>query len=207
MLMPSRRLAITTALWLALFGLTLALSSLTGVHDTLPGDLGITTWAQDIAFPGETLSGTIRAVTSTEVVLGTGAAVALILWVRGYRLQATLLAVGLVLLPLLQAGIKKTVGRRSPMALRPLLTVLLAIQRAGQRLPGRPLAQRCPGRVRLGTAPSHPGRSSRPGPAGAVGCREPLIGGEGSQLVSVRAVLLRILRGRSHEPSSPPLPV
>ena len=99
---------------LALFGLTLALSSLTGVHDTLPGDLGITTWAQDIAFPGETLSGTIRAVTSTEVVLGTGAAVALILWVRGYRLQATLLAVGLVLLPLLQAGIKEIVGRPRP---------------------------------------------------------------------------------------------
>jgi len=114
MLMLPRRLAITTALWLALFGLTLALSSLAAVHDTLPGDVGITTWAQDLAFHGEPLSDAIRAVTSTEVVLGTGAAVAVVLWVRGHRRQAMLLAAGLVLLPLLQTGIKEIVGRPRP---------------------------------------------------------------------------------------------
>ncbi len=108
------RLAIIGVLWLALLGLTLALTALAAAHDTLPGDVGITTWAQDLAFPGETLSDAVRAVTSTEVVLGLGAATALALWLRGQRRQAVLLAAGLVLLPLLQAGVKEIVDRPRP---------------------------------------------------------------------------------------------
>ena len=107
-------LAITASLWLALLGLTLALSFLAAAHDSLPGDVDITSWAQGLTFPGEPLSDVVRTVTSTEVVLGTGAAVALILWVRGQRRQAILLAGGLILLPLLQAGVKEIVERPRP---------------------------------------------------------------------------------------------
>ncbi|MBI2913004.1 MAG: phosphatase PAP2 family protein [Chloroflexi bacterium] len=109
-------LLVAGALWLALLGLTLALTFLAARHDTLPGDVGITTWAQGLAFPGEDFSDTVRAVVSTEVVLATGAAIALVLWLRGYRRQAILLAVGLVLLPLLAASIKDIVDRPRPSA-------------------------------------------------------------------------------------------
>lgn len=106
--------AITASLWLTLLGLCLALSFLASAFDTLPGDVGITTWAQDLAFPGEPLSDAVRAVTSTGVVLATGWAIALVLWLRGYRRQAILLAGGLIVLPLLQAGIKEIVDRPRP---------------------------------------------------------------------------------------------
>ncbi|MEE9285882.1 MAG: phosphatase PAP2 family protein [Dehalococcoidia bacterium] len=112
--MSPRAQAIAVGLWLVLLGLTVALSSLAAAHDTLPGDAGITTWAQDLAFPGEPLSDAIRAITVTEVALGLGAAVALVLWARGHRRQAVLLAAALVLLPLLQAGIKDLVDRPRP---------------------------------------------------------------------------------------------
>ena len=111
-----RVLAITIGLWLALLGLTLSLTGLATAHDTLPGDVGIATWAQGLAFPGETLSDAVRAVTSTEVVLGLGAAIALILWLRGHRRQAVLLAAGLILLPLLQGSVKEIVDRPRPTA-------------------------------------------------------------------------------------------
>lgn len=106
--------AISASLWLALLGLSLALSFLAAAFDTLPGDVGITTWAQDLAFPGEPLSDAVRSVTSTEVVLASGGAIALVLWLRGYRRQALLLAGGLIVLPLLQAGIKEIVDRPRP---------------------------------------------------------------------------------------------
>ena len=107
-------LRIAVAAWLALLGLTLALSVLAAQHDTLPGDLGITTWAQDLAFPGESLSDTVRAITGTPVVLASGAAIAVALWLRGCRRQAVLLAAGLAVLPLLQFAIKEAVDRPRP---------------------------------------------------------------------------------------------
>lgn len=112
--MSGRAPLVACGLWLALLGLTLALSALAAAHDTLPGDVGISTWAQGLAFPGEDLSDVVRAVTSTEVVLATGGAVALVLWLKGYRRQAALLVAGLILLPALQAGIKDIVDRPRP---------------------------------------------------------------------------------------------
>src|SRR3990172_11998398 len=109
--MSRRALLLSSGLWLALLGLTLALTALAAAHDTLPGDVGITTWAQDQPFPGEPLSDAVRAITSTEVVLASGGAVALVLWLRGYRRQAVLLLAGLILLPLVQAGLKDIVDR------------------------------------------------------------------------------------------------
>ncbi len=109
--MPPR---IAVAAWLALLGLTLALTVLAAQHDTLPGDLRIIRWAQDLAFPGEALADTVRAITGTQVVLASGAAIAVALWLRGYRRQAALLAAGLIVLPLLQFAVKEAVDRPRP---------------------------------------------------------------------------------------------
>lgn len=103
-------------LWAGLVAASVALSVLAARHDRLPGDLSIMSWAQDLPFPGEALSDVVRAVAGTEVVLGTGAAVVVALWVLGRRREALLLAVGLVVLPLLQAGIKELVDRPRPPA-------------------------------------------------------------------------------------------
>ena len=97
-----------------LLGLSIALAALAAQHDTLPADIRITSWAQERAFPGSALSQAIRAITATEVVLGTGAAAVLGLWLLGRRWDAALLAVGLIVLPLMQAGLKELVDRPRP---------------------------------------------------------------------------------------------
>ena len=108
------RCLVLPAAWLVLLGLSVALSVLAAQHDTLPGDTRIITWAQGQAFPGAALSNVVRAVTTTEAVLGTGGAVVVTLWLLGHRRPAVLLAIGLVVLPLLQAGLKELVDRPRP---------------------------------------------------------------------------------------------
>jgi undecaprenyl-diphosphatase len=108
------RAALWGGIWLVLLAGAIALSVLAGLHSRLPGDLDITQWLQDSLFPGMGVSRLVRAVGSTEVVLGTGGAVAVVLWLVGRRRQALLLAVGLVALALLQAGIKQVVDRPRP---------------------------------------------------------------------------------------------
>ena len=100
--------------WLALVACAVALSVLAAQHDTLPGDAGIIAWAQDRTFPGKMLSDIVRAVTTTEVVLATGAIIAVLLWATGRRWEAGLLVLGLVLLQLLQGGLKEMVDRPRP---------------------------------------------------------------------------------------------
>ena len=112
--MDERTTVSTALLWALLLSLTITLSALAATDGTLPGDRGIASWLQDISFPGETLADAVRSITSTQVVLATGAALALLLWLRGYRLEALAFAVGLVILPLLQAGIKEIVDRPRP---------------------------------------------------------------------------------------------
>ena len=114
--MSGRLPASTAALWLALLALTIALSTLASIHDKLPGDTGTASWLQGLSFPGESLADTVRAITSTEVVLAGGGALALLLWLRGFRRQAVILAAGLIILPLLQAGTKEIVDRPRPTA-------------------------------------------------------------------------------------------
>ena len=109
----SRRFALECS-WLALVACTAALSVLAAQQDTLPGDARIMTWAQDRAFPGQTFSDIVREVTTTDVVLAVGAIIALVLWVTGRRWEAGLLVLGLVLLPLLQGGLKELVDRPRP---------------------------------------------------------------------------------------------
>lgn len=107
------RLALTAA-WLVLLACSIALSVLASQHDNLPGDQRIMSWAQDRAFPGQTFSDLVREITTTEVVLALGAVIAVLLWVAGYRWEAGLLACGLVLLPLVQGGLKEIVDRPRP---------------------------------------------------------------------------------------------
>ncbi len=106
--------ALWGGIWLGLLAGAIVLSVLAGLHSRLPGDLDITEWVQGSLFPGMGVSRLVRAVGSTEVVLGTGGAVAVVLWLLGRRRQALLLALGLVVLPFLQHGLKELVDRPRP---------------------------------------------------------------------------------------------
>jgi undecaprenyl-diphosphatase len=102
------------SIWLVLLAGAIGLSVLSGLHSRLPGDVDISEWVQGSPFPGMGVSRLVRAVGSTEVVLGTGAVVAVVLWLMGWRRQALLLALGLVVLPFLQHGLKQLVDRPRP---------------------------------------------------------------------------------------------
>jgi membrane-associated phospholipid phosphatase len=97
-----------------LLGATLALTVLAARSTPLPGDAAILRWGQGLPFPGEGLSQGVRAITGTQAVLATGAVLALLLGLVGRRLEALVLLAGLVLLPLLQSGIKELVDRPRP---------------------------------------------------------------------------------------------
>jgi len=106
--------ALWGSIWLALLAGAIVLSVLAGLHSRLPGDVDITEWVQGSLFPGMGVSRLVRAVGSTEVVLATGGVVAVVLWLMGWRRQAVLLALGLLVLPFLQHGLKQLVDRPRP---------------------------------------------------------------------------------------------
>jgi len=108
--------ALWGVVWLGLLAGSVALSVLAAQHDRLPGDLDLAQRLQDSVFPGLRLSKFVRLVTSTQVVLGTGGAAAVALWLLGRRRQAVLLVVGLAALALLQSGLKELVDRPRPTA-------------------------------------------------------------------------------------------
>ncbi len=112
--MSTRLTASVVALWLVLLSLSIALTVLAAVHDTLPADTPIASWGQGLAFPGQTLADAVRAITSTQLTLAAGGALAILLWLRGFRREALILAAGLIILPLLQIGIKEMVDRPRP---------------------------------------------------------------------------------------------
>lgn len=102
-------LPLWAVLLIASIGLTVAARG-----GALPGDTRVLSWLQDLPFPGVDLSEAVRAITSTEVVLGTGAVVAAGLWLTNRRREALLLAAGIIILPFLQHGIKEIVDRPRP---------------------------------------------------------------------------------------------
>src|SRR3990172_11918751 len=112
--MPSRVTVAAALLWLTLLSLSLVLSALAAAHDTLPGDTGIATWAQDLSFPGEALADAVRSITSTQLALAGGGALAVMLWIRGYRRHALIFAAGLLLLPLPPSRHKANVEKAPP---------------------------------------------------------------------------------------------
>lgn len=102
--------------WLALFVGAIALTALAALNDRLPGDLDILRRIQDPPVPGLPLSRFIRLITTTQVVIGLGVVTALALWFFRRRRLAVLLALGLIVLPLLQWGLKEIVDRPRPPA-------------------------------------------------------------------------------------------
>jgi membrane-associated phospholipid phosphatase len=119
---PRTAILLWGAAWIVLLLAAVSLSVLAAANDRLPGDLAIVQWAQDLPVPGLALSRFVRLLSGTEVVLGTGAVVALALWLSRRRearptgRQALLLALGLLLLPLLQHELKEIVDRPRPPA-------------------------------------------------------------------------------------------
>jgi len=111
-LSPSRRALFL--LWASVSGFALALSVLAARDAPLPGDEAVLRWLQARPLPGQGPSEAVRAVTTTQVVLATGALVALALAAMGRRREALALGLLLVALPLLQWGIKEAVGRPRP---------------------------------------------------------------------------------------------
>jgi len=106
--------ALALASWAVAFVVAVALSVAAAAKDRLPGDLRITNAIQDLPGFFGPLSEGVRAITATEVVLVAGVAAAVALWFTGRRAHAAGLAAGLVVLPLLQAGIKDLVDRPRP---------------------------------------------------------------------------------------------
>jgi membrane-associated phospholipid phosphatase len=102
--------------WLGLLASAIALSVLAGQHDRLPGDLDLAQRLQDSDFPGLRVSKFVRMVTTTQVVLGTGAAAAVAMWLVGWRQQAVVLVAGLGVMALLQSGLKDWIDRPRPTA-------------------------------------------------------------------------------------------
>ncbi|MBI5947183.1 MAG: phosphatase PAP2 family protein [Chloroflexi bacterium] len=90
------------------------LSAAAMASDRLPGDLAVTGAVQDWPFPGRTLSRAVRALTATGTVAGVGAAAAVALWLTGRKREATLFALGLVVIVVLQGALKDVVDRPRP---------------------------------------------------------------------------------------------
>nr|WBU15386.1 PAP2 superfamily protein [uncultured bacterium] len=103
-----------TLAWAGLLVLSVGLTVAAAVETPLPGDAYLLARGQSLPFPGRTAAEAIRAVTGTQVVMATGAVLALALVALGYRREALFLALGLVLLPLLQTGLKEAVDRPRP---------------------------------------------------------------------------------------------
>jgi undecaprenyl-diphosphatase len=102
--------------WLGLLAGAIALSVLAAQHDRLPGDLDLAQRLQDSDFPGLRMSKFVRQVTTTQAVLGTGAAAAVVMWLAGWRQQAVVLVAGLGVMALLQPGLKDWIDRPRPTA-------------------------------------------------------------------------------------------
>lgn len=102
--------------WLALLIGSVALTVLAATNDTLPGDLDLLRRIQDFPVPGLPLSRFIRLITATQIVLGLGAVLVVVLWLLRRRRLALLLALGLIVLPFLQTGLKEIVDRPRPPA-------------------------------------------------------------------------------------------
>src|SRR3990172_10718402 len=112
--MPDRPATYAIVCWLLLLAMSIALSGLAAAHDTLPGDTELASWIQGLALPGGTLADAVRSITFSQFVVAAGVALAALLWLRGYRREAAVFAASLIILLLLQAGIKEIVGRPRP---------------------------------------------------------------------------------------------
>lgn len=99
--------------WLVAIFLATALSALVA-GDLVPDERASVREIQGWAIPGQTVADAVRAMTSTQVVLIVGVAIALFQRLTHDHEAALILVVLLVLLPATQAGIKELVDRPRP---------------------------------------------------------------------------------------------
>jgi len=104
----------TTIAALATLAAAVALSITVALDDVLPGELRTIREAQTWGILGGWFADTIRFLTTTQVVVATGIAVAIALWLLDERRGAIALAIALVLLEIAQPLIKEIVDRPRP---------------------------------------------------------------------------------------------
>ncbi len=111
MLGRHRLLVVAAAGWVAaiLLAVPVALAD-----STLPGEAAIVRAVQEAPGWLEPAARGARAITTTEAVLLAGAALAAILFAGRLRFAAAALAIGLVVLPIAQGGLKEVVDRPRP---------------------------------------------------------------------------------------------
>lgn len=105
-------LLLTAVLLLAAIALSVAASH----WERFAGDLALTHRIQDAPQPAGALSELIRAVTSTELVIGVGLGIAALVAIVASRRQGLALALLFLLLPLVQSSVKDGVDRPRPPA-------------------------------------------------------------------------------------------
>jgi undecaprenyl-diphosphatase len=110
----THKVAAFTLLWLALLPLSVALSVLAAQQTPLPGDARILSWTQDQTVPGSTVSEIARTLETTQLVLVIGWLSTVILWLTNHRKEAVIMAIAMIVLPLMQTGIKELVDRPRP---------------------------------------------------------------------------------------------
>jgi undecaprenyl-diphosphatase len=110
----SARQVAAFAAWLLLLACAIALSVAVVLDDVLPGELRVLKEVQNWDWLGGTFADAIRFITGTEVVVATGAIIAVVLWVRGERRAALTVAIALVLVEIAQPLIKEIVDRPRP---------------------------------------------------------------------------------------------
>lgn len=109
----TRRPSPVAILWVAALAAAIALSVLAAREPALPGDVRLMREVQDWPVPGP-LADVVRALTTTELVVGTGVALSAALWIAGARREGAALLAATVALPALQAGLKELVDRPRP---------------------------------------------------------------------------------------------
>lgn len=99
------------AAWLGGAGLAVAAAFADG---PLPGDVGVTRAVQELPAWLEAAARGVRALTTTEAILIAGFVLAAVLYGARLRGVAVALAAGLIVLPLVQGGVKDAVDRPRP---------------------------------------------------------------------------------------------
>lgn len=92
------------------------LSIAVALDDVLPGEARVLREIQSWDWLGGAFADTVRFVTTTQVVVISGIAVAVALWLLGERRAAVTLAIALALLEIAQPSIKEIVDRPRPSA-------------------------------------------------------------------------------------------
>lgn len=101
-------------MWAAALAGSIVLTIGVSVHDAPTAEADLIRAVQSWPVPGARFSNVVRALTGTTFVLVFGAALVGMLWWKGARREAIVLAVLFALLPVAQSGLKQLVDRPRP---------------------------------------------------------------------------------------------